>query len=316
MGNKINYRLVSIIICSYKNTEYIFDTINSVLTQDYQNIELIISDDHTENFNENIYIDYITKNNKGNIKNVIVHKNGKNLGTVKNANNAIKMSKGSIVKLIAADDAFYDETVITSFVRYFELNHSYIVASKIARCDKNLNIVKNSYSDEKNELKFKALLLNFDKKKCFVELCMGSFIPAPGVCFTKEAFIKYGYFDEAYRLIEDWPMWLRLVRLGCRIDYLDIMSVKYRTNVGVSMTPNETFREENFQCIKTDIIPYIKDLGYWLNKKIKWKYIKGYEYDEYTNWNKSKFLIKNIDFIFAYIIPNKIKLKIYTIITR
>ena len=37
--------LVSIIILSYKNLEYIEETIDSILIQSYKNIELIIGDD-------------------------------------------------------------------------------------------------------------------------------------------------------------------------------------------------------------------------------------------------------------------------------
>lgn len=311
MEEKIYCQLVSIIICSYKNIHYILDTIDSVLIQDYENIELIISDDHTEDFYEDRYIDYIEKNNRGNIKNIIVNKNKENLGTVKNVNNAIKMSKGSIIKIIAADDVFYDKSVITLFVEYFELNHSYVVASKIARCDANLNMVANSYFHAKNDDKLKSLLSRFDAKKCFIELCKGAFIPAPGVCFLKETFEKYGYFDEAYRLMEDWPMWLKLVRQGCRIDYLDTISVKYRMNVGVSMTSNDIFNSEKVQCFNNEIFPYIKDWGYKINKVVRWMYVKGCEYDKYTIWNKSKFLIKNTDLILMYLIPNRIMFKIF-----
>ena len=306
MEEKISCQLVSIIILSYKNLNYIFDTINSVLIQDYPNIELIISDDNTEEFNKDIYIDYIVKNNKGNIKKIVVNKNKKNLGLVKNLNNAIKMSKGSIIKSIAADDTFYNDVVITSFVKFIEINHSSVVASKIARCDENLKTLDDRQFNKVFNEVYKPILTNFNQQKWFIQLCKGSFIPAPGVFFTKKTFDKYGYFDEAYRLIEDWPMWLRLVRDGCKIDYLDEISVKYRTNVGISMTPNETFRKENILCIKNEILPYIKDLGYWFNKKTKWRYIRGCEYIEYSALNKSKFLIENLDLILIYLIPNRV----------
>ncbi len=307
MKEDISYQLVSIIIISYKNLNYIFDTIDSILIQDYPNIELIISDDSTEKFDKNIYIDYIEKNNKGNIKNLIVHKNEKNLGTVKNVNKAIKMSKGNIIKLIAADDAFYNDTVITAFVKFIEINDSLVVVSKVVACDENLSVLNDSeYNKVFNNI-LNATLINFDKQKCLIQLCIGSFIPAPGVCFTKEVFDKYGYFDENYRLIEDWPMWLRLVREGCKIYYLDEISVKYRTNVGISMTPNETYIKENVQCFKKEVLPYIEEFGYWAKKKIKWYNVRKWEYSKYTNLNKVSFIIKNIDLILIYLIPNKLK---------
>lgn len=307
MKEKVNYKLVTIIILSYKNLNYIFNTIDSILIQDYDNIELIISDDNTEKFDKNTYIDYIAKNNKGNIKSLIVHKNKENLGTVKNINNAIKISTGSIIKLIAADDAFYSGSVITSFVKFIEKNHSDVVVSKIASCDEKLNMLNDNQYDKGFNNILKPMLINFDKQKCLIQLSIGSFIPAPGVCFTKKVFNNYGYFDEAYRLMEDWPMWLRLVRAECKMDYLDEISIKYRTNVGISMTPSEAFRRENIQCYKNEVLPYVKDFGYWDKKKIKWYNTRKWEYDRYTALNKVKFIIKNVDLILIYLIPNKLR---------
>jgi len=61
-------KLFSVLLVSYKNLPYIYDAINSVLDQDYPDIELIICDDGTEEFQEKEYADYIKLNNKGNIK--------------------------------------------------------------------------------------------------------------------------------------------------------------------------------------------------------------------------------------------------------
>lgn len=306
MGKDNEYPLVSIIILSYKNLNYIFDTINSILTQDYPNIELIISDDGSEGFNEKSYEDYIEKKNRGNIKKILVHKNENNLGTVKNINNALKISKGDIIKIIAADDAFYKDSVISSFVKFIVTNDSFVVASKIIPCDGDLNIINDfRYFDVFDNI-LKPLLIDGDKQRILLELCICSFIPAPGVFYSKKLFDQYGYFDEAYRLLEDWPMWLRLVNEGCRIDFCDEISVKYRTNVGISMTPNEIYRKDNIQCFKTQIRPYLKDFGYWSRKKINWYNTRKWEYDTFTMLNKARFILRNADLIITYLVPNKL----------
>ena len=71
--------LISIIVLSYNNSTYIFESINSILQQNYKNIELIITDDGTQDFNKQTYVDYILKNRKETITNLIVHKNEVNL---------------------------------------------------------------------------------------------------------------------------------------------------------------------------------------------------------------------------------------------
>ena len=66
--------LISIIVLSYNNSTYIFESINSILQQNYKNIELIITDDGTQDFNKQTYVDYILKNRKETITNLIVHR--------------------------------------------------------------------------------------------------------------------------------------------------------------------------------------------------------------------------------------------------
>ena len=46
---------VSVIILTYNQMDYLYDAIKSVLNQDYPNIELIVSDDASCNFQKGIY---------------------------------------------------------------------------------------------------------------------------------------------------------------------------------------------------------------------------------------------------------------------
>ena len=50
---------------------------------------------------------------------------------------------------------------------------------------------------------------------------------------SRELIDKYGMFDERYRIIEDYPRYLRLSREGVRIHFFDRVVVKYRMG-GVS----------------------------------------------------------------------------------
>ncbi|WP_133964871.1 glycosyltransferase [Eubacterium limosum] len=74
---------VTCIVLSYNNIEFIYEAINSVLLQDYMNIELIISDDGSENFDVGEIKNYVEKNKGENIEKLIVNKNVVNIGTVK-----------------------------------------------------------------------------------------------------------------------------------------------------------------------------------------------------------------------------------------
>ena len=105
--------LISIIILSYKNYHYIYEALDSVLCQDYPNIEIVISNDGSDDFDKKAVEKYLKINRKNNIKNIIVNNNPKNIGTVKNINIAINLSKGEYIIMFAADDAMYDCRVMS-----------------------------------------------------------------------------------------------------------------------------------------------------------------------------------------------------------
>ena len=79
--------LVSIIMPSYNTSQYIAETIQSVIDQSYQNWELIIVDDcSTDN------TDYVVS--KINDQRIIFLKNKKNSGAAVSRNRALREAKG------------------------------------------------------------------------------------------------------------------------------------------------------------------------------------------------------------------------------
>ena len=111
-SSKKDQILFSVIILTYNNTEYLFGLLDSLFKQTYNNIELIISDDASTSFDMNKIDNYIKSNKKNNIVSYQIIIRKKNGGTVKNINGALKRCNGEIIKLIAADDAFYNDKVI------------------------------------------------------------------------------------------------------------------------------------------------------------------------------------------------------------
>lgn len=287
--------LVSIIILSYKNLLYIKETIDSILIQTYRNIELIIADDGTVGFNPLIYQNYIKANNRGNIKNIKVYSNEKNVGIVKNINEAIKASNGKYIKAIAADDKLYSEEVIEVLVDCMQKQKVDIVSSNMLFCDDEMNVLKEM--NDSIPLNKAIKDSDGDTKKIFRLLSIQNDIPAPTIIINRDLFKKYGYYDEDYRLLEDWPMWLRLARNNVGIYYKDIISVKYRYGVGVSNTPNPIYSKDIIKCYEKEILPYKKQLGIKVYRKLKWNYISNYRISEFSKMQKINFKLLNIDFI-------------------
>ncbi len=115
--------LFSFALITYKNFDGIFDTLESLFKQDYPRIELIIADDGSPNYDEEIDAirEYVEDNKGENIVNTVYAHLDKNQGTVRNINNAIKVSNGYYFKALGAGDSLANSITLS---RYAKLAHN------------------------------------------------------------------------------------------------------------------------------------------------------------------------------------------------
>jgi len=95
--------LVSVVIVTYNSAKYVLETLDSIRTQTYDNIELIITDDcSTDN---TIYVcEEWLKENKNHFERTLVLLAEKNQGIAANCNKGIKQAQGKYLKMISGDD--------------------------------------------------------------------------------------------------------------------------------------------------------------------------------------------------------------------
>lgn len=305
----MNQPLVSVIILSYKNYRYLYEALDSVLIQDYGNIELIISNDGSDDFKEGEVKEYLAKKKNKNIKNIIIKNNKKNLGTVKSLNNAIKMANGKYVNFFAADDVFYDKTVISKFIESFEKlpESEYIVTSQLAMYDVNLENLIQLFV-KKSDIK---LLKNLTPLELFNKMALRCIIAAASTCYKRTLFKKYGYFDEKYRLVEDYSSALKFSRLGIKFNYFNFISFKHRDggishgNVSGEKKLNKSYDLDILNIMKHEILPYLKLLD--KNQKIeflakykdtKFRFEYEYNFKNASEVEKRKFIRENRRILF------------------
>tara|TARA_Y100000356_G_C11253514_1_gene288602 strand:+ start:547 stop:1257 length:711 start_codon:yes stop_codon:yes gene_type:complete len=117
---------VSIAISTYeangKGVQLLSVNINSILQQDYENIEIVISD-HSNNKDIYNYINNITPKSKYNIK--YIHNPNDRGNISQNINNAIKNCSGDIIKIIFMDDFLFQKTAIREIVSLFRSKKIY-----------------------------------------------------------------------------------------------------------------------------------------------------------------------------------------------
>lgn len=278
-------KLVSVILLTYNNLNYIDCAINSIISQDYSNIELIIGDDCSKYFDIN-RIENIIKLQSGNIKKIIIYRNSKNLGTVKNLNKAIKLSNGEIIVPLACDDEFFNNNTISQISNFFDVNNCQICTAKRLLLDGNNNfkgIIPNSKQIE---------YLGKSTDELLKLMIKGNFIFGACTYYKKEIFEKYGYFDESFILLEDYPYYLKLLSYNVKIKFLNEITIKYRTT-GVSSGKKHPLLIEDDKKVYTSIIfPLRNKIGIKTYRESKLDY-----YRKYYSTIKITYIIKHLIYL-------------------
>ena len=270
--------LISVIVLSYKSPA-LYEALDSVLEQDYDNIQLIVYDDATPDLVAETIEAYISDKGTSNIKEIIVIRNNVNQGTVRSLNNAILRAQGEIVFTLAGDDCFANSSVLSGWVEAFRESSAEIMT---AYCEE-YDVTMTQYIGKRPYLKQAEFLKTRSSRELF-ELYMQEFF-VPGCCIarTKKFIEKFGLHDERFRLIEDTPMVLKIWSMNGTIGFWDRVAVKHRIG-GVSTPENiNTAYENDLQNIFEFIIkPNSNNLR--RDKKNYFKYImrhkraRKYEY--------------------------------------
>lgn len=298
----------TIVLLHYNQMEYIYEALDSIIDQSYDNIELIISDDCSKKFDKAKIEKYIKKST--NIKDIKFVINEKNIGTVKTLNRCVKIATGKYLLFFAADDKLYNKNVIANYVKTFKkLPEDYdIVASQCYMYDSELKLkyydfVTKYYAERVNK---------YSSKELFSETCKGCIFAAGATAYRTSLFKKVDYFDEKYRVIEDWAFYLKCARLGIRLYYEPFGGLKHRAG-GVS--------HNNSKVIPPHVIQYHKDickiyatdiLPYWNKLNISALSVATRKYEQYSNrYKEDEKLPILIRFLISLYVSYKYALNVY-----
>lgn len=252
--------LVSVLVLSYRNIEGITPTLDSIMSQDYPNIEIVVSDDGTEGFDSCVpkLKSYIEQNSGSNIVSFDVYTLDENKGTVRNANCAIERSHGSFIKTISPDDVFAKKDAISSYVRFMRENGCLVAFAKLRGVDDEGNFVYRLASCEDDY----ALLGALSPGQILDRLYSRNFLPGAAEFFDRRVFERYGFFPEEIRLIEDYPYWIILAASGVRFGFLDEVLVDYRlSGVSSSGEYSPAFMRDMYAIYERYIFPNDRRFG-------------------------------------------------------
>lgn len=251
---------ISVIILSYNSGEMLFETIDSVLKQNFEKIEIIIADDHSDLFNESAVVSYINTNKKDKNVECVISRNDVNLGTVKNLNKALNIASGDYIKIIAGDDVFPNNDIFNAHVSLLEENpNSYFVVGDIVQCDSKMKPMQTlGFFNHKINLASNPL-----SKKDIKRLIR--FYPyllaTQAITFRKKFFEDYGLYNENYKLVEDLSFLIKVIDQNISYSYLHIESVCHRNDSGVSSNKSSHFNVKKINYYQDILNYYIWELS-------------------------------------------------------
>lgn len=258
---------VSILLLSYNNFRYIFESLDSIFNQTYNCIQLIISDDGSKDFNANKLKRYIARKKKKNIVDIIINVNQENLGTVKHIEMLRKMAAGDLITSMAADDAYASSDVIQTLVEEY-IKHDgkvKVITSLAVMCDSKLKKRYSVFTSKKDI----DLINSGDSKRLFEELSYRCIMSASGTIVEKSIYDEIGSFVDDYEFIEDWSMHLRLARLGIRIICIDKITYLHREG-GISHGNTRAERETFLRYYNDFLTLYLKEIEPYENLMSKY----------------------------------------------
>lgn len=229
--------LVSVIIPAYNHEKYVQDTIESIIAQTYEKIELIVIDDGSKDSTWQKIQQMKDKSEKRFVR--VLFETKENEGTCKTLNKLLSLTQGEFVYLIASDDLAKPQA-IEKEVEFLENNLDYALVvgdnefidnnGKTCFWDKKRNIVhdiKKAKYKTFGQFLQKMIKYNFSSEKFgdYSILCISNHIPN-GYLIRKSIIDKIGGFKPEAPL-EDWYLMLQISKYA-KMKYLDEVLFSYR----------------------------------------------------------------------------------------
>ena len=190
-----NLPLVSIVVPAYNHAHYLAAAIDSILGQDYPNLELIVLDDGSIDNTREVLESY---------GNRFYWESHQNMGQANTLNKGWGMAKGEILAYLSADDVLLPQATKISVECLLENPDAVLCYCDFQLIDPESRVVRNVIAPEYS---YKEMVAKF--------ICA----PGPGAFFRKNAFNMAGGWNPDLRRIPDYEYWLRL---GLQGDFVRI----------------------------------------------------------------------------------------------
>lgn len=223
-NQKVIEPLVSVFIPVYNAEGYIKEAIDSVLSQTYQNFEIIVLNDGSTDQTQHILEELAKKDER-----IKIYKNEQNLGLTLTRNKGISLCKGEYIALLDADDLMVKQR-IEKQIDFFKTNPDYDAVSswmQIFDQDGLKQIIR--YRETMNDYKSVSIFY--------------SPISHAAALFKSSVIQKLGY-RSPFKFAEDYDMWFRFLmhyKVAVIPEVLYLYRAHHSQTIGAANKENQDF---------------------------------------------------------------------------
>lgn len=197
---------LTVVTPAYNQADFLRDTIESVLSQDYPNIEHVVFDDGSTDETPNILAEYGDR---------FVWETQANMGQTPTINKGWAMTSGEIITWLNSDDTFYDTGSVRTGMEYL-----------IANPDVGIVFGDSMFTEADGiEIEPTRPIVDFTYQKMVLN-CENS-ISQPSAFIRREIVAKVGDLDPKFYYFMDWDFWLR-AGIYYKIEHIDAIMSTYR----------------------------------------------------------------------------------------
>lgn len=232
---------LSIITINWNNANGLQKTIQSVVSQTFQDFEYVIIDGSSkdrsveiiQHFAKQFPINWVSEPDKG-IYNAM--------------NKGIIRASGEYLHFLNSGDTLFDNQVVEKMIAQLEANNQPDIL--IGRLHKHMldgTLFPNPINTNFSFLRFYFNSINH-----------------PATYIKKELFLKYGLYDESLKIVSDWKWFMQVIAFHNIKPTITNVDVAIFDMTGISET-NVSLRENERRKVLTETVPscYLQDYDYY-----------------------------------------------------
>jgi glycosyltransferase involved in cell wall biosynthesis len=242
---------ISLITVCFNAEKTIEKTIQSVLSQDYPNIEYIVVDGLSKDGTMDVVNKY--KNS------IAIVRSEKDKGMYDGINKGINLATGEVVGTLNADDVFASNTIVS------EIAHSFLAKPNIDSIIGDISFM----NENGKQIRY------YSSAKWHPGRFVWGFMPAhPGFYCKKKIFEKLGNYRTDFDIAADYELLIRFFTVN-RLEYLYLPLLMVKMNLGGKSTSGfKSTKKINQEIKKACRLNHLYTNYFMLYSKYFWKILE------------------------------------------